>query len=311
MKSVTGSTALKNLSHIQGHEGAEEPCDPPASEALKSSIPLAGNRRATRTSAAFKGLLWAEWFAHSQLLLVFLAVWLAGVWVLPLFTHAGWILLLGIVYALLAGPVYGGGDVLEGCEEFSFALPATRSERYFARLGVGLGTFCFLTAIDMLALGLDLPHILARLYIDTGILKPMPVLNMDLLYGLVAALPFAAFAFSFAIASSAHSRLLVLTSWFWATLLALILLQCGFWYEEFLFETITGYFACPLLLAGGIAGLGLGHYLYTRKEVAQPSLPLILPARWWLWIILFLAGLSLALFLLSSLAKRYPTFFQS
>src|ERR1051325_5659325 len=84
-------------------------------------------------SRAWRGLLWSEWFAHSQLLLIFLAVWLVAVWTLPLFTHPGWVLILGALYAIMAGPIYGGGDVLEGCEEFTFALPPTRAERYFSR----------------------------------------------------------------------------------------------------------------------------------------------------------------------------------
>src|SRR5262245_12573713 len=82
--------------------------------------------------AVWRGLLWAEWFAHSQLLLVFRGVWLVGVWTLPFFANPGWILLLGPLYALMAGPLYGGGDLLEGCEEFTFALPPTRYERFWS-----------------------------------------------------------------------------------------------------------------------------------------------------------------------------------
>lgn len=260
-------------------------------------------------ASAFRGLLWAEWFAHSQLLLIFLGVWLVGVWVFPLFAHPGWILMLGGVYALMAGPVYGGGDVLEGCEEFSFALPATRSERYWARVMVGGGTFALLTAINMLALGLDLPQVLARLYVGTGIIQPLPVLKTGMLYGLIFALPFGAFAFSFALAAVTHSRLLVLTSWFWATVLSLALLQIGFWYEELVWDSVTGFFSCPALIAGGGIGLGLGHRLYKRKDVGEPVMPITLPGRWWLWVILFVIGLGLALALISSLARNYPTFF--
>src|SRR5437867_2192435 len=95
-----------------------------------------------------RGLLWAEWFAHSQLLLSFLVLWLLCVWVMPVLAHPGFILLLGGVYALLAGSIYGGQDVVHGCEEFSFSLPATRSERYLARLAVGGGTLLFFTVLD-------------------------------------------------------------------------------------------------------------------------------------------------------------------
>ena len=87
---------------------------------VEESMPLGSAAVSQRSEATFgqsrvwKGLLWSEWFAHSQILLIFLAVWLLAVWMLPLFTHPGWILLLGGLYALMAGPMYGGGDVLEG-----------------------------------------------------------------------------------------------------------------------------------------------------------------------------------------------------
>src|SRR6516162_8369555 len=73
----------------------------------------------------WQGLLWCEWFSHGKLLLGFLVLWLAAVWILPLVTHSGWILFIAAIYALVAGPAYGGGDTIEGCEEFSFSLPAT------------------------------------------------------------------------------------------------------------------------------------------------------------------------------------------
>src|SRR6266545_7476740 len=258
---------------------------------------------------AFQGLVWCEWYAHSKLLLFFLAAWLACVWVLPLYANAGWILLFGGLYAVIAGPIYGGSDTIEGCEEFTFALPPTRGERYLARLAVGGGTLLLFTALDLLALGLDLPQILAKLYVDTGLIRPRPVFESGLLPGLMLALPFAVFAFSFVLSAIAHSRALVLTAWFWAALLALVALQLGFWYEELVWDKLNGFFACPLLALLAIAALWGGHRTYARKEIGHHTTPITLPARWWLWIILFLAGVLLALTLASSLAKHYPRLF--
>lgn len=256
----------------------------------------------------WKGLLWAEWFAHSRLLLIFLAVWLVGVWVLPLFTHPGWILILGPLYAFMAGPVYGGGDVLNGCEEFSFALPPTRAERYWSRLIIGGGSLLLITGINLLALGLDLPQVLARLYVETGIIRPVPVLKPGLLYGLVVALPVASFSFAFTISALTHSRMLILLAWFWGALGGLALLQIGFWYEDLVWEKLNGYFACPLLLLSAAAALLFGQRVYRRKEIGGPALPLSLPGHWWLWILLFVVGLGLALALVSSLARHFPQF---
>jgi hypothetical protein len=261
-------------------------------------------------SRVWKGLLWSEWFAHSQLLLIFLAVWLIAVWSLPLFTHPGWVLVLGPLYAIMAGPIYGGGDILEGCEEFTFALPPTRAERYCSRLMVGLGTLLVLCAMNVLALGLDLPQILARLYVEAGVLKPLPQMKPGLLYGLVVALPVAVFALAFTMSSITHSRSLILLSWFWATVGALALLQIGFWYEELVWDKLNGFFACPLLLGSSIAVLLYGFQMFRRKEIGKCAAPLVLPGYWWLWTLLFALGLGLALALVTSLLRHLPQFVQ-
>jgi len=258
----------------------------------------------------WRGLLWSEWFAHSQLLLIFLAVWLLAVWTLPLFTHPGWVLILGPLYAIMSGPIYGGGDILEGCEEFTFALPPTRAERYGSRLLVGLGTLLVLCFMNVFALGIDLPQILARLYVETGLIKPLPQIKAGLLYGLVVALPVAVFSFSFTMSSITHSRSLILLSWFWGTIGALALLQIGFWYEELVWEKLNGYFACPLLFATSLAVLFYGFQLFRRKEIGKCAAPLVLPGYWWLWTILFALGLGLALALVTSLVRHLPQFVQ-
>jgi hypothetical protein len=272
-------------------------------------VTIAAETFAPNRLKAIYGLLWCEWYAHSKLLLFFLAAWLACVWVLPLYANPAWILLFGALYSLLAGPIYGGTDTIDGCEEFTFALPPTRGERYLARLAVGGGTLLFFTALDLLALGLDLPQILAKLYVDAGLIRPRPVFESGLLSGLMVALPFAVFSFSFVLSAITHSRALVLTAWFWAALLALAALQLGFWYEELVWDRLNGFFSCPLLALLATASLFGGHRAYARKEIGHHTAPITLPARWWLWIILFLAGVLLALTLASSLARHYPRLF--
>lgn len=259
-----------------------------------------------RKISPWRGLLWAEWYAHSRVLLIFLAAWLMAVWVLPFFAHPGWILILGPIYALLTGPMYGGGDILDGSEEFSFSLPPTRQERYLARLIVGGGTLLLITAMNLLALGLDLPQVLARLYVQTGIIQPLPILKPGLLYGLIVALPIASFSFAFTISSLTHSRMLIILAWFWGALISLALLQLGFWYEDLLWDQLNGFFACPLLLVSAAGSLIFGYKLFKRKEIGAPSLPITLPGYWWLWILLFVVGLGLALGLISSLATKFP-----
>jgi hypothetical protein len=270
-------------------------------ESVRQPVPQPGG-----SWRAWQGLLWAEWYAHSKLLLCFVVLWLLLVWTLPLFAHPGWILLLGGVYAIFAGPAYGGGDVLDGSEEFIFSLPPTRAERYCARVFLGAGTLVLLTGINLLALGIDLPQVLAGLYVKTGIIQASHVIRPGWLYGLVFAFPFALFSFSFVLASLTHSRVLILTGWFWALLAALLVLQLCFWYEQLVAEKLTGFFACPVLLACGSAALVMGYRGYREKEIDRTFVPLVLPGFWWLWILVFLLGLGLVLWLAESLARQYP-----
>jgi hypothetical protein len=253
----------------------------------------------------FCGLLWCEWYAHSKLLVIFLAMWLASVWLLPLYINPACILLLGVVFAIVAGPIYGGSDTSEGCEEFTLALPPTRGGRYLARLTVGGVALLLLTMIDLLALGLDLPQILAKLYVGSGLIKPWPVFKSGLLYGLVLILPVAVFSVSFAISAITHSRAILLSASLWAVLIALAALRLGFWYEGLIWDDLNGWFSCPLLAILSVTVLCGGYVAYRRKEIGHHSEPLAIPAGWWLWIILFAAGLILVMTLTASLARYY------
>jgi hypothetical protein len=257
----------------------------------------------------YRSLLWCEWFAHSKLLLAFLVLWMGCVWLLPLFTHAGWILFVAAAFALVAGPVYGGGDTIEGCEEFSFSLPATRAERYLARLAVGGGALLALTALDLMALGLELPKFLARFYIKAGLIAPLPHFQARLLYGLVLAFPLAVFSFSFALASASHSRMLILTAWFWSLLSALAVTHLAFRYEEFVWGELNGYCSAPILMLLSVAALWGGFRAYLTKEIGQYNRPLTLPPRFWLWLLFLGLGIAAACLLVSLLASQYPGFF--
>jgi hypothetical protein len=258
---------------------------------------------------AFYGLLWCEWYAHSKLLVVFLAAWLASVWALPLYANPACILMLGGLLAIIAGPVFGGSDTLDGCEEFTFALPPTRAERYLARLTVGGGALLLLTAIDMLALGLDLPQILAKLYVGSGLIRPWPVFRSGLLYGLVLVLPATIFSVSFVISAITRSRAVILSASLWGMLISLGILRLGFWYEGLVWDKLNGWFSCPLLVVLSVAALWGGCRVYRRKEVGPEAAPLAIPARWWLWMVLCAGGLVLALTLIVSLARHYLRMF--
>lgn len=274
--------------------------------AAEAPQPISAEPRNGGRSSTFRGVLWCEWFAHSRLLLAFLLFWLGCVWFLPLVSHSGWIVFVAAAFALVAGPVYGGGDTIEGCEEFSFSLPATRAERYLARLVIAGGALLLFTVLDLLTLGLDLPQFLGRLYLDAGLLKPLPILKPRLLYGLVLAFPFAVFAFSFALAAVSHSRMLILTAWFWSLLGAMSVTQLAFWYENSVWGALNGYCSAPVLMLLGVAALCGGYRAYLQKEIGEHHQPLTLPPRFWLWLLMLGVGIALACVLISLLVRQYP-----
>jgi len=259
-----------------------------------------------RQWTVIKGLLWSEWFAHSKMLLVFLVLWLLGAWMIPFVAHPGWILAIGLGYALLAGPAYGGTDAIEGCEEFTLSLPATRSERYLARMSLGIGTLAMFVGLDFIVLGLDWTATIHRVFINAGIMEASPDLKPGLLYGLAIGLPFFIFSFSYSLSSVARNRFLILSSWFWSVLLALCVLYGGLKYEEIMWQEPTGYFCTSLFFIGGVASLWSGFRLYQQKEVGHYGAPISLPQWWWAWLLSILIGVAVAAVLVSSLVQRFP-----
>jgi len=259
-----------------------------------------------RQWTVIKGLLWSEWFAHSKMLLVFLVLWLLGAWMIPFVAHPGWILAIGLGYALLAGPAYGGTDAIEGCEEFTLSLPATRSERYLARMSLGIGTLATFVGLDFIVLGLDWTATIHRVFINAGIMEASPDLKPGLLYGLAIGLPFFIFSFSYSLSSVARNRFLILSSWFWSVLLALCVLYGGLKYEEIMWQEPTGYFCTSLFFIGGIASLWSGFRLYQQKEVGHYGAPISLPQWWWAWLLSILIGVAVAAVLVSSIVQRFP-----
>lgn len=242
----------------------------------------------------WRGLLWCEWFSHARLLLVFLFGWLLAVWVLPLVAHPLWVLMVGVAYALAAGPGFGGADIIHGCEEFSFSLPATRSQRYWARLIVGGGCLMALTLMNVFALEANLSDLLLRVFLDAG-LGGIEVRRPELLYGLVFAVPFAIFSIGFGAAAVASRRSAAFLSWIWGALGALATLRAGAYLEQAVWDRLTGRLTVPALLSIGSLTLVVCRHAYARKEASAGAAPLRMPLSWWgSMALIALAGLGVA-----------------
>ncbi len=255
------------------------------------------------------GLLWAEWFAHSRLLLSFLLLWLCAAWVVPLFAHPGWIMIISFLYALVAGPSYGGSDAVDDCEEFTFSLPATRSDRFLARLTVSGMTLMMFVGLDFLVLGMDWQSTLKRFFLDAGLMEPSPELKPGLLYGLVMALPVNVFCISFVVSSVVRRRFILFTSWFWSLVISLGILYLGVVAEEWWWHEVNGYFSFPMLVFSSLTILKMGHRLYKHKEVGHYGAPVSLPAGFWAWMLMWILALLLLVAMAGSLMKKFPQFF--
>jgi hypothetical protein len=241
-------------------------------------------------------LIWSEWFAHSRLLLFFLVLWLAVVWFVPLFAHPFWILAVGPVFAVVAGPIIGGADILQGCEEFFMAFPVSRQERFWARATLaGVGVLA-LSLASGLSLVNNLSDVLLRVFADSGV-PQASVPQPGLLYGMISIVPVAAFALSFSVASLAPSRSLVLVSWLWGVLGSMTVLRLGIYLEERRYDKFDGRLTLPLMAAVTVLTLTLGARFYARKEATASSEPLRISLSWWLWM-LGLIGACLAVGLL-------------
>ena len=246
-------------------------------------------RRAWRWTRPARSLLWAEWFAHQRLLVVWAFVWLAAVWILPLALNPLWMLSVGVAFALVAGPAFGGTDVIHGCEESTFAGAPTRGQRYLARLLVGGGAVLGFSGISVMALEGNLSDVLLRLVLATGS-APAQVSRPEMLYALVFAVPWTVFALGFALAALATSRTVAFTSWIWAALGSLALLRGGLQLEEIRWDTLNGRIALPLLLSLSAMTLWVAGRFYRRKEAGGVTAPLRVPPSFWGWV----AGLVIA-----------------
>lgn len=249
-----------------------------------------------------KGLLWREWLVHRRLVMEMLCVWLIGQWILLLFCHPWAILGFGALFALWIGTAAGGSDAAEGSEEFSFALPATRAQRYIVRMALGGSSVLLLTGASLLAIGLDLPQRLWGIFVNSGFTEPFWTAE-GYTYALAFSVPAAVFAFSFAISALGKWRGFVLFGRLLGAACAAAILGLGLLCEQWLWGYPTGMVSCPALLALGAAGLFAGYLQYIRKEGISRPAPFAGAGRSPLWLVMGIVALII-LFLAFTVGVR-------
>jgi hypothetical protein len=211
------------------------------------------------------GVLWHEWLAQRRLIVPYVAAWAICVWVLAFFTHPGWHLAFGLLYAMAMGARFGGTDVFEGTEEFSFGLPPTRSARYWVRLGLGLGVLLAMTVAGLLATRFSVPQGLWRLLVNSGFTEPS-VPAKAWLSVLAVVCPAALLVLLFGSAALCRSRGQLRGAWAASFLACGGLVLAGLLLEVRLWGSPNGLIVCPLLaLVGGLVLIATSA-LYARKE---------------------------------------------
>ena len=220
----------------------------------------------------WRGLLWREWLAHKNLVLWALCAWLVGGWVLMIFYHPGWIIGAGVLYAMIAGQAFGGGDTIAGTEEFTASLPPLRGQQYLARLVLACGTTLAFTGLGALAIVFDLPQHLWGLVVESGFTEPFPPCDPPWLYGLAVGAPFLTLALTFGMAATAKSPESAVGAAIVGVLGAGALIWIALGAEYLIWRRQPGLIVVPAPLAIGVMALLYGYGRYIRKEaVARPG----------------------------------------
>lgn len=269
-----------------------------------SALPGQTGTNRGRRARLWMGLLWGEWLAHARMMLIFLALWLLAMWVLPRFTHPLWALAFGGFFAVITGPVFGGSDVMGGCEEYAFSQPITRRQRFDSRLLFATGWLGLFTVLNLLVLYPNLADLILSFFVSTGV-ATVDVRRPELLYGTVFAVPLAALAIGFTVASLATTRAVAYTAWVWAALGSLTELRAGLSLEDFLWDRLNGRITIPLLLFTAAITLGIARRLYSEKEAGRASSPLRLPLSGWATLVAAAIGALGAGLLLSWFVTSY------
>jgi len=233
--------------------------------ASTQDAPAGAGERTISRATVLKGLLWCEWLRYGRMLVGFAAIWIVLLWVLQLLFHPVALLVFGAAYVLLAGPIIGGADAAEAAEEFAFALPPTRADRYLMRLAVGLGPLLVFQGVGAAAIAGDWPQAVWGLFVESGLADPFEAAP-GAAYAAAFSAPVAAFAGTFVVASCMAHRWGVMMAWIPGCLAAAGLFGAATGLEVAMWDRPTGLISGPVLPAAAALILLGGHLAYQRKE---------------------------------------------
>jgi hypothetical protein len=219
-----------------------------------------------------RGILYREWLAHRDQILVFVTLWLVGLWILVAFQHPAFLLGFGLAYVVFVAPAFAGLDASEGSEEFSFSLPPTRGELYLTRFFLSGGLLAAMLVGGLVAIELGLPQRIWGLLVESGLTERRDVPIGETWTAVVLIGPLALFAMTFMSAAACTNRSAVGSAWLMGVLLTGILAGGSQIAEWFLFKTQKGWVAFPVLAISAGAAAILGFRVFTWKEgITRPA----------------------------------------
>jgi uncharacterized membrane protein len=235
-------------------------------------------------------LIRQEWRLCRGLVIPLAMIWVIGLWVLVIFSHPAWLLVLGLLHVMLISPNQAGRDIMDGTEEFSFALPSGRSPLYLARLAPGLIFLLANGLLGSLAIACNLPQCVWAMAFSGGLTEPFAPVTGAHWYAMSVLWPLAAHAITFALAANAGSRAGVYPlSWLAGITASGLMMLAGFLVENLLWGGPNGFLAGPALLVTTVLVLLAGHHAYLRKEASGVSGKT--RSSWIFWIIAVILAL--------------------
>lgn len=237
------------------------------SETLSSIAPLTIPNR----PSVLRALIHQEWQLCRGSIIGLSVLWIIGLWVLVLFHHPAWFMVLGLIYVLAVSGNQGGRDVMDGTEEFSFTLPPGRGPLFVSRLTPGLWFLIANSLLGGMAIAWDLPQRVWSVVFSSGLTDPFPRVEEPLWYAMALLVPVAAHAISFSIAALVGTRAGVNLSWLagFAGVGAIVL--TGTLGESLLWKNPNGFLTSPALLAGAVLVPLAAYRAYLRKEASGSS----------------------------------------
>ncbi len=220
---------------------------------------------------------------HGWLVLPIVTLVVLG-WVLPVFHHPAWIMVLGSLYAMKLGRLMGAVETIEGIQEFTTSLPISRRRLLWTRLIAGLAAVFALATVATLAIAFNWPQAAWGLFVESGFTAPFGPWSSDYdyFYTLAIICPVLTYLITFGAAAGVRSRqsvdLLAMMSLLLVLAGVLGGIAIGYWRWP---GVPNSYIAAGILALLAAASVSIGARAFLRKSVVYTE-----GTRWaGLWII--------------------------